>query len=577
MKRSFFFRLLAVGFVVFGCKSVGHRSSEVESLNGPRDRSDELHDAIVADLRKSNSKSENTIWFSSTMTMDPDWLIQSPDGYWGRDPQTLPKNLACEPTEKGCDPQFKRHLCSTNSDCASFNTTCQVLDASVAVPGQTPKKMCLGSGDQLLNRFYRAIVSGKKRVDITTLALPTGRFYEMLVNSLSYLSLQKSSPLVRILLSGKTSRTPNFLNPPKALVADLAERIVKVGGKPKNLLLDLGYIWWGLSWNHSKIVLVDGDRVISGGHNMYDPDYVKDEPVFDASLEFFGPGAEKVQNFVNSLWQHVDDGYWADLAGCKNDNSILGCNVLRVKSTGRLIDANLSAIAAGKSRMIGVGRKGHYGDNPSDTAFISLIGRAKKSIYIAQEDIFSSIPLPIVGKAQEWLGWDRSPSVKALVSAILDRNLFVRLVQTDQVDPNDPDGYGMVEAADARARVLNILVMEAKEKGISPPAGSTLAQYLCKKFDIAPWRFTKGAEFWGNGKTRMGSHPKVIIIDEAVFYMGSHNFYPANLQEFGIIVTDQKITNSFLDSYWNRLWSASEPDKLSCNLPDDELLNYRKK
>ena len=40
-------------------------------------------------------------------------------------------------------------------------------------------------------------------------------------------------------------------------------------------------------------------------------------------------------------------------------------------------------------------------------------------------------------------------------------------------------------------------------------------------------------------------------VDDRVFYVGSDNVYPVNLQEFGYIVDDRKAAAELLEAYWN--------------------------
>ena len=55
---------------------------------------------------------------------------------------------------------------------------------------------------------------------------------------------------------------------------------------------------------------------------------------------------------------------------------------------------------------------------------------------------------------------------------------------------------------------------------------------------LAPLRFGPDAS-WPGGKT-FANHAKFWMVDGRVFYIGSDNMYPVNLQEFGYIVDDQK-------------------------------------
>jgi hypothetical protein len=44
----------------------------------------------------------------------------------------------------------------------------------------------------------------------------------------------------------------------------------------------------GASWNHAKIIAVDGRYLHTGGHNLWDPHYLKNNPVHDLSIEMEG-------------------------------------------------------------------------------------------------------------------------------------------------------------------------------------------------------------------------------------------------------------------------------------------------
>ena len=52
----------------------------------------------------------------------------------------------------------------------------------------------------------------------------------------------------------------------------------------------------GVSWNHAKLIAVDGLYLHTGGHNMWDYHYLKQHPVHDLSLEL------KVRAYVHYSW-----------------------------------------------------------------------------------------------------------------------------------------------------------------------------------------------------------------------------------------------------------------------------------
>ena len=41
----------------------------------------------------------------------------------------------------------------------------------------------------------------------------------------------------------------------------------------------------GISWNHAKIIAIDGTNLWTGGHNLWDGHYLKHNPVHDLSIE----------------------------------------------------------------------------------------------------------------------------------------------------------------------------------------------------------------------------------------------------------------------------------------------------
>jgi phosphatidylserine/phosphatidylglycerophosphate/cardiolipin synthase-like enzyme len=88
---------------------------------------------------------------------------------------------------------------------------------------------------------------------------------------------------------------------------------------------------------------------------------------------------------------------------------------------------------------------------------------------------------------------------------------------------------------------------------------------LCKRLHVAPLRFgpdnvwdQEYTTWWGNEyQLGFANHAKTIIIDSQAFYVGSHNFYPMNLQEYGLIVDDQKHASQYMKEYWEPMWRYS--------------------
>src|SRR5205823_1705255 len=70
------------------------------------------------------------------------------------------------------------------------------------------------------------------------------------------------------------------------------------------------------------------------------------------------------------------------------------------------------------------------------------------------------------------------------------------------------------------------------------PAGADVGALLCAKLHAATLR-PSADDAWPDG-AGFANHAKLAIVDDRAFYMGSQNWYPANLAEFGYVVDDAR-------------------------------------
>lgn len=539
-------------------------SSQVSPLKD--EKANRIHESIVSQLKAKFPDTEDSVWFASTAKFDADWIVQSPSGYWGKLAQELPKNLACEKGGPGCDTQFLRHLCSVDTDCAPYNTGCQALLATVKRGGEKPRRMCLGSGDQLMNRFYRAMTSADYQLDITSLTFTTGRFYQTLVNALAFLSHKSSVPNIRLLFSGKVPVTLNAFMLPTPVLTQLLHDIDAQGGDVKRLRIDLGWVsnHTQPTWNHAKIIVADQNTVLEGGHNPWDEDYLSDTPIFDLSMEMSGPVGNGVSRYISQLWDKADllaiYDFRRDKEYPANDPHGLK-HLLKFEHRNDLIRvSNLEAKTKGTVPVIGLGRLGYNAIqsnksiNAADEGIRLLIRAAQNTLYFAQQDIYKGAKIiPLVFP---------SFAMQDMYDAIL-RGVKISIVKSDQ---DSVVGYGMVSPIKTYKALMTSFIQKAQNVGWIAPNSQKIEDYMCEHLELLPWRFNDKESAWPGEGGKIGAHSKLIIADESAFYIGSQNLYPSNLEEFGVIVSDSLLTKNLMDEYWNPLFYGSAHDRLPCKI-----------
>merc|ERR1719454_316866 len=76
---------------------------------------------------------------------------------------------------------------------------------------------------------------------------------------------------------------------------------------PEDTKIELWVGAWrrGVSWNHSKIIAVDGKYLHTGGHNLWVPHYLKNDPVHDLSMQAQGRCTHDGHLYLNRQWDFV--------------------------------------------------------------------------------------------------------------------------------------------------------------------------------------------------------------------------------------------------------------------------------
>jgi phosphatidylserine/phosphatidylglycerophosphate/cardiolipin synthase-like enzyme len=460
------------------------------------------------------------------------WLIDTPPPqYWGDALPTLPGFTECEAGTAYCDPDFHMWQCQKASDCSQG--PCAPVESSVYLDGQAPTKMCVGHSDGFEDEFYRAVLAAESYVDISGLWQPTGRFAPALRNALRRLAAWERPVTVRILSAN------DFGDGPLAgwHTADLLEQLTQ--GLPAQSKLTIYVAKQSAaftSWDHAKIVAIDGKYALVGGHNLKTEDYLLQDPVFDVSMRLSGPAAIDAQRYLDELWDTACDDGWA--TGL----------VTYPKQIGRCPPpfAVPTKSLPGGAPVISVGRLGAVPDNPSDVALLAMVESAKKTILLSQQDL---LPGKIAGVAVA----DQPKPLFERLGAAMARGVDVYLMMTTTDHGFFGWHYSNDWTPEQTAGAIRDYLATRPDLFAS---GTDLVGLLCQKLHVATLRAYAQPK-WPDGAVFL-NHAKIVIIDDKAFYAGSQNLYVSDLAEFGFIIDSADRTKSLVSSYWTPLWNWSK-------------------
>jgi phosphatidylserine/phosphatidylglycerophosphate/cardiolipin synthase-like enzyme len=487
-------------------------------------------------------------------SLPKDWVVQSPTR-WGHRAGDLPLYpFDC----KNCERDVMLPACNSDADCPNGGTCGTIWTAAA---GSARRKVCFGHSDALLLPVHDLVAGARRSVDIAALQpKPDKRFLAALRSGLNELAASGRPVTVRLIIG---QYPPDDVDA-AALLSSLTSELRDVAGA--RLAVSVAAMrsctafedCKSYSWPHAKFIAIDGREALVGGHNLWSEDYLVDNPVHDLSMLVRGPAAASPSRFADRLWQfacaNLDKKPSVQLASFVSGQSVPSgaCPMsLALPVAARTTAGGVPVLAVAR---LGAGITTDFA-NQSELARDLVFGAAQHTIRVSQQDIGFKI-----GRSDAIFPESTLDRMLDFIEQ-RDGQVYIVLSNTGSTGNSGSTYYNDVSLR-AFARHLRDMVQkrvdarDPKERYEIRKGPDPINALLCSHVHLAPLRFGPDAT-WPGGMT-IANHAKLWMVDDRVFYIGSDNLYPVNLQEFGYIVDDRKAAAELIDAYWNPLWQWSQ-------------------
>jgi len=432
------------------------------------------------------------------------------------------------------------------------------------------------------NSIEQDIANAQYWVDITTLVTyPDGIFQRAIVAGIK--AAYAAHPAVQIrILGGTPPVLGNFNTPYTETAHNYMKRLkVDLGSSAENIKISIAGVEtsWLYSWNHSKIIAVDGKTSIVGGHNLWESAYGQvANPISDLTMRLEGPASRSAQKFADLLWDFscrwgdgvVNSTFYVDLVStaavtaCPATFSApesIGFGSVEVLALGGLgfgmktPGGNSNGLQSADDSKADCSwiftdyvneNEAYTVANPEEAGLRALIASAKTSVFISQQDLIAPCAPPFANSYYDARLFD-------VLADQLEQDINIKIVVSS---PGATQGLtAPYSNMKKMTEITDVLIRKLKSR-----AGLTTSQAeakVCANLQLAPLNIASGVVAWENGN-KIGNHAKTVLVDDAAFYIGSKNLYPATLQDFGYVVEDLQAALEYKNSYIIPLWENSK-------------------
>lgn len=442
-----------------------------------------------------------------------------------------------------------------------------------------------GHSDCFPEQIEHLISKTEDWCDIMTLSPPTGMFLESLKKGIKTIcekdaSFNRKQRIIRIMFGNIVGVPVNCTK----VIAMITKDLPKDSGK--RIKLWVGSWRKGVSWNHAKIIAVDGKYLWTGGHNFWDRHYLKANPVNDISIFMEGNVARDGHRFANSQWAYIvkkQSTVWGHFVDRNLPDSIDVPRVARVtvsafpessaaefppfysaKRNQRLQSMKFSRRTVGEISedlpLVPVITMGRYGTllksaRPSDDAFVAMFESAHTIIRCALQDI-GPVCVPMTKMTLPGGTWPHK-YMNAMARVMWTKGVDVEIVLSnpgsspDNMLPTEGcygNGWTCIDVAAEMIKSIRAQFPDAPDE--------KLRETVEENLRVCFIRCQRGGCTYADGNA-LGLHSKHFIIDDVCCYIGSQNLYMCDLAEWGVVIDNPESVRDIKQKYWDQLWDIS--------------------
>lgn len=342
----------------------------------------------------------------------------------------------------------------------------------------------------------------------------------------------------------------------------------------------------GASWNHAKIIAVDGKYLLNGGHNLWDRDYLKKSPCNDISILMKGNVARDGHRYANAQWGYIvkkQSTVWGRFVDKHVPDSLDVPRVARVNVSAfpessaaefppfytvkrnqtlqaKRFTRGLKRTSSIDQDFVPVITVGRYGvllkdARPSDDAFAAMFDNAKTIIRFALQDL-GPLLIPNTKMTIPGGSWPHQ-YMNAMARAMWTKGVDIEIVLSNANCTPDSQrplestyGFGW-SCVDVAAEIIKCIQTQFPDA-----PDNKLRETVEDNLRVCYLRCPRGGRTYSDG-TPLALHSKHFIVDDVCCYIGSQNLYICDLAEWGVLIDDPEAVGDIKKRYWDQLWQVS--------------------